>query len=98
MRFERQRGRMRKRSLENRIGSKRNVRKKATPAKILGRLASRRKRWVRRIWLDTVLAGERERLNLQIHQGMLQRKFKSTTTSGSEFVCINKFPPTQAEI
>ena len=38
-----------------------------------GRLASRRKRWVRRIWLDTVLAGKRERLiNIQINQGMIQ--------------------------
>ena len=73
VRFERQRGRMRGRSSENRRGRKSNVRKKAKLPKRPGRLAARRKMCVRRIWLDTVLAGERERLiNIQIHMGMMQ--------------------------
>ena len=62
VRFERQRGRMWKRSFENRGGRRSNVVKKAPAPKRPGRLASWRKMCVRRIWLDTVLAGERERL------------------------------------
>ena len=85
VRFERQRGRMRERSIPNRGGRKSNVKRKAkAPMKPgPGRLANRRKRWVSRIWLDTVLAGEREKLiSLQINQGMIQpwRMFKSTTS------------------
>ena len=62
VRFERQRGRMCKRSRKNRRGRRANVKPKVAVLMTPGRLASRRKRCVRRIWLDTVLAGEREML------------------------------------
>ena len=58
VRFGRQRGRRRKRSWKKSLGRKPRVRAKAKAPRMLGRLESRRKRWVSRIWLDTVLAGE----------------------------------------
>ena len=53
---------MNKRSWKNRSGRIINVQKKALAPIRPGRLASRRKRWMSRIWLDTVLAAERKRL------------------------------------
>ena len=57
LRFEKQQGRMWKRSADKRRG--RRSKKTKNPD---ARLARARKRWVSRIWLDTVLAGERKRL------------------------------------
>ena len=59
---------MPKRDPQNRTGRLGNVKRKTMSPKKPGRLASRRKRWVSRIWLDTVLAGERE-----IHQGNVEK-------------------------
>ena len=48
------------RSCAKRGGSKINVKKKASGPRPPGRSLMRRKRLVSRIWLDKVLAGERE--------------------------------------
>ena len=54
VRFEKQQGRTCNRSLEKRRGRRSKKTKKPD-----ARLARARKRWVSRIWLETVLAGER---------------------------------------
>ena len=59
VRFEKQRGRRRLRSCAKRGGRKSNVAKRAIGPKPVMSLM-RRKRLVSRIWLDKVLAGERE--------------------------------------
>ena len=58
--FRKQRGRRRLRRSAKRSGSKNNVRKRANGPMIPDRSFKRRKRLVSRIWLDKVLAGERE--------------------------------------
>ena len=55
---------MHKRSIKNIKGRKGNVRPKAYRPMAPGRSACRMKRWVSRIWLDTVLAVERKGLLL----------------------------------
>ena len=59
VRFGKQRGRRRLRSCAKRSGSQNNVERRAIEPKT-GRSFKRSKRLVSRIWLDKVLAGERE--------------------------------------
>ena len=56
-------GRMRIRSTKNRGGSPINVRRKAAAPITPGRFALARKKLVSKIWLDTVLAEERDVLS-----------------------------------
>ena len=58
--FGKQRGSRNQRRSAKRGGRKSNVKKKAIVPMALGRSLKRRKRLVSRIWLDKVLAGERE--------------------------------------
>ena len=61
LKFEKQEGRMRKRSAVSRRGRRSKKTKKPD-----ARLARARKRWVSWIWLDTVLAGERKGLTFKL--------------------------------
>ena len=60
VRFGKQRGRRNTRRIAKRGGRRTNVRKRAIGPIIPGRSLMSRKRLVSRIWLDKVLAGERE--------------------------------------
>ena len=60
VRYGKQRGRRSSRSCPKRGGRKNKVKKRAIEPMALGRSLMRRQRLVSRIWLDKVLAGERE--------------------------------------